>query len=85
MRINIVVVINQTHKHKAKIYNHCTYTHNYYKGVMHMFERCVKMCEFCGYIVAFKIIFSIKRGHESIFRFVSILFKCDFKCKFFLA
>ena len=39
-----------------------------------MFERRAKMCEFCGYIVAFKIIFSIKRGYESIFRFVSILF-----------
>ena len=39
-----------------------------------MFERHVEMCEFCGYIVAFKIIFSIKRHHESIFRFVSIRF-----------
>ena len=39
-----------------------------------MFERRAKMCEFCGYIVAFKIIFSIKRGYKSIFRFVSILF-----------
>ena len=40
-----------------------------------MFDRRVKMCEFCGYIVAFKIIFSIKRrGRESIFRFLSILF-----------
>ena len=29
---------------------------------------------FCGYIVAFKIIFIIKMGSESIFRFVSILF-----------
>ena len=28
-----------------------------------MFERRVKMCEFCGYIVAFKIIFSMKRGY----------------------
>ena len=26
MRINIFVVINQTNKHKAKIYNHWTYT-----------------------------------------------------------
>ena len=42
------------------------------------------MCEFCGYIVAFKIIFSIKMGSESIFRFVSILFKLDFKCNYFL-
>ena len=25
-RINIFVVINQTNKHKAKIYNQCTYT-----------------------------------------------------------
>ena len=25
MRINIFVVINQINKHKAKIYNHCTY------------------------------------------------------------
>ena len=25
-RINIFVVINQINKHKAKIYNHCTYT-----------------------------------------------------------
>ena len=39
-----------------------------------MFEKRVKMCEFCGYIVAFKIIFSIKGDHESIFRFVNILF-----------
>ena len=39
-----------------------------------MFERHVKMCEFCGYIVAFKILFSIKMGCESIFRLVSILF-----------
>ena len=39
---------------------------------------------FCGYIVAFKIIFIIKMGSESIFRFVSILFKCDFKCNYFL-
>ena len=30
---------------------------------MCMFERRVKMCEFCGYIVAFKIIFSMKRGY----------------------
>ena len=44
------------------------------KRVMCMFERRAKMCEFCGYIVPFKIIFSIKRGYESIFRFVSILF-----------
>ena len=44
------------------------------KGVMRMFEEHVKMCEFCGYIVAFKIIFSIKMGCESIFRFVGILF-----------
>ena len=44
------------------------------KKVMCMLEKRVKMCEFCGYIVAFKIIFSIKRGYESIFRFVSILF-----------
>ena len=44
------------------------------KKVVCMFDRRVKMCEFCGYIVAFKIIFSIKRGYESIFRFVSILF-----------
>ena len=49
-----------------------------------MFERRVKMCEFCGYIVAFKIIFTIKMGSESIFRFVSILFKRDFKCNYFL-
>ena len=26
-RINIFVVINQINKHKAKIYNHCKYTH----------------------------------------------------------
>ena len=39
-----------------------------------MFERRAKMFEFCGYIVPFKIIFSIKSGYESIFRFVSILF-----------
>ena len=26
MRINIFVVINQINKHKAEIYNHCTYT-----------------------------------------------------------
>ena len=30
------------------------------KRVMCMFERRVKMSEFCGCIVAFKIIFSIK-------------------------
>ena len=47
-----------------------------------MFEKSVKMCEFCSYIVAFNIIFSIKRDHESLFRFVIILFKCDFKCNF---
>ena len=51
---------------------------------MCMFERHVKMCEFCGYIVAFKILFSIKMGCESIFRLVSILFQCDFKCNYFL-
>ena len=43
-----------------------------------MFVGRVKMCEFCGYIVAFKIIFSMKKGHESIFKFVSILFKMRF-------
>ena len=26
-----VVIINQINKNKGKIYNHCTYTHNYYK------------------------------------------------------
>ena len=26
IRINLFVVINQTNKHKAKIYNHCMYT-----------------------------------------------------------
>ena len=26
MRINIFMVINQINKHKAKIYNQCTYT-----------------------------------------------------------
>ena len=30
-RINISITINQINKHKAKIYNHCVYTHNYYK------------------------------------------------------
>ena len=52
------------------------------KRVKSMFEKSVKMCEFCSYIVAFNIIFSIKRDHESLFRFVIILFKCDFKCNF---
>ena len=28
-----------------------------WKKVMCMFERHVKMCEFCGYIVALKVIF----------------------------
>ena len=40
-RINILVVINQINKHKAKIYNQCTYTpiiikkkiHNYIKKI----------------------------------------------------
>ena len=39
-----------------------------------MFEEHVKMCEFCRYVVAFKIVFSIKMGCESIFRFAGILF-----------
>ena len=30
-RINISITINQINKLKAKIYNHCVYTHNYYK------------------------------------------------------
>ena len=29
---DIFVVINQMNKHKAKIYNQCMYTHNYYKN-----------------------------------------------------
>ena len=40
------------------------------RGYAYVWETC----EFCGYIAAFKIIVSIKRDHESIFRFVSILF-----------
>ena len=27
----------------------------------------------------------MKRGYENIFRFVSILFKCDFKCNYFFS
>ena len=46
-----------------------------------MFDKRVKMCEFCGYIVAFKIIFSIKSDHESISRFVNILFRLFFSMK----
>ena len=30
------------------------------------------------------IIFSIKRDHKSIFRFVNILFYCDYKFNYFL-
>ena len=48
---------------------------------MCIFDKRVKMCEFCGYIVAFKIIFSIKSDHESISRFVNILFKLVFSMK----
>ena len=48
---------------------------------MCMFDKRVKMCEFCGYIVAFKIIFSIKSDHESISRFVNILFRLFFSMK----
>ena len=40
---------------------------------MCIFEKHGKMCEFCGYIVAFKTIFSVKKNHESIFRFGNIL------------
>ena len=45
----------------------------------------VKMCEFCRYAFwrdfkynQYNYFFSIERDCESIFRFVSILFKCDF-------
>ena len=48
---------------------------------MYMFDKRVKMCEFCGYIVAFKIIFSIKSDHESISRFVNIVFRLFFSMK----
>ena len=34
-----------------------------WKGVMCLFGSRVKMCEFCGYIVAFKIIFSMEKGY----------------------
>ena len=44
------------------------------KGVMCMFGVACKMCEIFMHIVAFKIIFSMKRGYKSIFRFISILF-----------
>ena len=46
-----------------------------------MFDKRVKICECCGYIVAFKVIFSIKSDHESISRFVNILFKLFFSMK----
>ena len=36
-RINIFVVINQVNKHKAKTYNNCVYTHNYYKKFLLFF------------------------------------------------
>ena len=42
-----------------------------------MFGGWVKMCEFAGMlfnVILNVIIFSIKRDHESIFIFVSILF-----------
>ena len=37
IRINISITINQINKHKAKIYNHCVYTHNYYKKFLLFF------------------------------------------------
>ena len=53
-----------------------------------MFGEHVKMCEFCGCVffnvILNAIIFSMERGYESIFRFVSILFYRDFKCNYFL-
>ena len=36
-RINISITINQINKHKAKIYNHCMYTHNYYQKCLLFF------------------------------------------------
>ena len=48
---------------------------------MRMFDKRVKICECCGYIVVFKVIFSIKSDHESISRFVNILFKLFFSMK----
>ena len=37
MRINIFVVINQINKHKAKIYNQCTYTQIIIKKILLFF------------------------------------------------
>ena len=36
-RINIFVVINQINKHKAKIYNQCTYTQIIIKNILLLF------------------------------------------------
>ena len=34
-----VVIINQTNKHKAKIYNHCVHTDNYYKKFFTFYKK----------------------------------------------
>ena len=46
-RINIVVVINHTHKQKAKTYNHCTYAPIIIKNFI-VIKR-----NFCNYIKKF--------------------------------
>ena len=41
--INIFVVINQTNKHKAKIYNHCTYTQIIIKKNYFFSWQCIRI------------------------------------------